>query len=68
MSESFKEYKAAKDFAIGKVREMRIAYGIEKNKLFNTWSVFMLPKKENRYGFELRCEALEPEDYKPLNQ
>jgi hypothetical protein len=40
--------------------------GIEKNTMFptHTYRVFMLPRRENRCGYELRCEVISAEDIK----
>jgi hypothetical protein len=67
MSESFDNYPEARAAAIAKVRRFRSPVGIERTKPFGrtAFSVFFLPKKEHRFGFELRCEALEPEAYPP---
>lgn len=32
--------------------------GIEANDLFKEYTMFTLPRRENRYGFELRCEVV----------
>lgn len=53
-----------KDYARGKVWAQVMAnnsgfdYGIEKNPIFGTYSAFMLPRKINRSGHELRCEIV----------
>ena len=67
MSQNFPDYKAARDYAEDKVRTVRQAYGIAKAEgpLQSGFNVFMLPSPKNRFGFELRCEALEPEHYPP---
>jgi hypothetical protein len=36
--------------------------GIEANDLFKEWRIFTLPRRENRTGFELRCEVVSCED------
>jgi hypothetical protein len=36
-------------------------HGLEANDLFKTFRFFMLPRKENRCGHELRCEVVHPE-------
>jgi hypothetical protein len=33
-------------------------HGVEKNDLLKDFSVFMLPRWENRYGHELWCEVV----------
>lgn len=35
--------------------------GIERNDLFKSFRVFMLPQRQNRYGHELRCEVVSSE-------
>jgi hypothetical protein len=37
-------------------------YGIEKTRHYGkeVFRVFMLPRPENRYGFETRCEVVRP--------
>ena len=36
--------------------------GIEANDVMRIWTTFMLPRRENRRGFELRCEVVSCED------
>ncbi len=36
--------------------------GLERNDLFKSFHVFMLPQKQNRYGHETRCEVVMCED------
>ena len=36
--------------------------GLECNPLMKEWMVYMLPRRENRYGHELRCEVVMCED------
>lgn len=61
----FGSWREARDYAERRVKETRIPHGIEKASggLFTPGSfrVFMLPRKANRTGHELRCEAVEPE-------
>lgn len=68
MSQNFYTYEEAKTYAVKQVREIRVAYGIEKalGPLQKGYNVIMLPRPENRCGHELRCEALEPEHYPPI--
>ena len=36
-------------------------HGLERC-FFNDYMIHMLPRRENRYGFELRCEVVMPEN------
>lgn len=36
--------------------------GIERNDMFRSFTYRMLPRKENRYGHETRCEVVSCED------
>ena len=54
------KYVAVRKEAQAKANEFGIDYGIEANDLFHTFRCFMLPKPENRYGHELRCEVVCP--------
>jgi hypothetical protein len=51
-------YLAARDEAQAKANETGYDYGLEANDIFKQWRVFMLPRKENRTGHELRCEVV----------
>ena len=42
-------------------RFVRMDVGLEANDLFKTWHAFLLPQRNNRTGFELRCEVVSPE-------
>jgi hypothetical protein len=35
--------------------------GLERNDLFKTYALFLLPSPQNRYGHELRCEVVRSE-------
>lgn len=67
MSRSFVNYSEARAFAEQQVCALRIAHGIEKmsdpfrGKNAICYSVKMLPRPENRSGWELRCETVEVE-------
>jgi hypothetical protein len=56
------KYHAARTEAQHKANETGYDYGIERNDLFKTFHVFMLPRVENRYGHELRAEVVSCED------
>jgi len=62
MSE-FKTWQEARAYAEEQARKIGVAYGIEKPAAYMGWTVKMLPRRENRCGWELRCEAVEPSDY-----
>lgn len=34
--------------------------GLERNEIFGTYEYRVLPRTENRRGFELRCEVVRP--------
>jgi hypothetical protein len=60
MSKEFKTWHEARRYAEAQVKEIGVAYGIEKPTDYSGWTVKMLPRKENRCGWETRCEAVEP--------
>lgn len=51
-------YRRARASAQAKANETGYDHGLERNDLFKTFSVFMLPKRENRTGHELRAEVV----------
>jgi len=53
-------YEAAYREAVLKARQLQMDVGIELNKLFGTYHVFLLPTPQNRCGHELRCEVVTP--------
>lgn len=65
MSREFATWREARDHAEAAVLATGIAHGIEKptglpKGLGQAWTVKMLPRRETRFGWELRCEAIEP--------
>jgi len=57
---NFKTRESAHTYALEQTRALKVAHGIERVTMLGTgWRVFMLPRPENRSGFELRCEAVE---------
>ena len=58
MKNHFDKYEEARAVAQEQANNMQLSFGIEK--LNGKWRVFMLPKPENRQGFELRCEVVDP--------
>jgi hypothetical protein len=65
----FDTWEEARRYAEEQVCTYRVAHGIEKmngtRKGQVVFSVKMLPLPKNRQGWELRCEALEPEEFLP---
>ena len=61
MSKRFDTYEEAYYHASSRTRELKIAHGIERAIEFGRlgFNVSMLPQPGNRYGWELRCEAVE---------
>lgn len=57
-----KEYKDAREIAQKKANDSGMDFGLEFNSIFKTYNSFMLPRKENRTGHELRCEVVSPEN------
>lgn len=54
-------YVAVRADAQRKANEMGHDFGIERNSLYGGYRSFMLPRRENRTGHELRCEVVQPE-------
>jgi hypothetical protein len=61
---SFKDWKEAHTAAVMLARQLNKEVGILKAKEYSStvFQVMSLPKPENRYGFELRCELVNPSD------
>lgn len=58
----FKSYGEAFKHAQESANEGGISYGIEKPvPPFNEWNVLMLPRPQNRFGYELRCQVVATE-------
>jgi len=53
-----RDYKEACAIAQAKANATGYDHGLELNKLFKEWAVFMLPTKANRYGRDARCEVV----------
>lgn len=64
MSERHEDYKAAHTAAVKLARLLGREVGILRQKEFGRdgFNVYHLPKPENRYGFELRCQVVRPTD------
>lgn len=54
------KYKAARAEAQAAADATGFDHGIERNDLMRCFSVMMLPKRENRYGYETRVEVVSP--------
>jgi hypothetical protein len=64
MAAAFDTWKEAHTYAVKLSRQLGREVGIEKMKQFGkeVHLVHHLPKPQNRYGFELRCEIVAPSD------
>lgn len=51
-------YLAERARAQAKANETGFDYGIEANDVFKDFISFILPARDNRQGFELRCEVV----------
>lgn len=62
MSAFFDSYEDARRFAQDRANVSRISYGIGKvdGPIEKGYVVRGLPKPENRSGWELRCEVVDP--------
>ena len=62
MSAFFDSYADARRFAQERANRSGISYGIERvfYALYDGYVVQCLPKPENRSGWELRCEVVDP--------
>lgn len=60
--EGDEKYRAARREAQDAANRDGFDRGLERNDLFKSFHVFMLPRRENRYGHELRCEVVSCED------
>lgn len=59
--EGHAKYQEIRAKAQAQANELGFDFGIERNDLFKTYRCFMLPNRENRFGFELLCEVVSPE-------
>jgi len=55
---ALEKYRTARADAQKRANETGYDYGIERNDLFKSFHVFMLPQRKNRYGHELACEVV----------
>ena len=56
------KYRAARAEAQQKANEFGYDFGVEANDVFKSFMVMMLPRAENRSGYELRVEVVHPEN------
>lgn len=56
----FASYAEAVRHARTQATKLNMDHGLEK--LGSTYRVFILPRPENRYGHELRCEVVRPNE------
>lgn len=62
MSRSFKTYGEAFKVAQEEANASGMSRGIEKPvPPYNQWSVIVLPRPQNRFGHELRCQVVATE-------
>ncbi len=59
---NFSTYEEARAEAQRRANETGFDIGVELNDVFKNFSVFMLPRRENRCGHELKCEVVMAED------
>jgi len=64
MSQRFKEWKEAHTAAVVLARQIGHDVGIWRQAEYGKdgYNIRSLPKPENRYGHELRCEVVTPRD------
>ena len=62
--QSFKDYREAHTAAVLLAQQLGREVGILKAKEYTStvFQVMHLPRPENRYGLELRCEVVGPTD------
>lgn len=59
---SFRTWEEAHAYAARVAAELQQDIGIEHNALYREWVTLLLPKPENRRGYETRCEVVRPGD------
>lgn len=62
MSKFFRDYHEARRYAEERAVALRLPFGIEGANEFGRkgFTVKMLPRPENRHGWETRCEVVSP--------
>lgn len=61
-TDALMKYRAARAEAQVAANADGFDRGLERNDLFKSFRVFLLPRRENRYGFETRCEVVSCSD------
>lgn len=61
-AEGHAKWKEARETAQALANKLGFDHGIERNDFFKTFRVFILPRRENRYGHERMCEVVSPEN------
>lgn len=63
MSKFIADYHEARRYAQKRANSLGLSFGIEAANEFGRrgHTVKMLPRPDNRQGFELRCEVVDPE-------
>lgn len=56
------KYVARRAEALSRANLTGFDHGLEANNMFKDYSIMMLPRRENRRGYELRVEVVHPED------
>lgn len=56
------KYRLRRAEAQTRANETGFDHGIEANHIFRDFTIVMLPRRENRYGYETRCEIVHPEN------
>ena len=51
-------YQEARKLAQESANALGFDFGLERNDIFKYYHVFILPRRENRYGHETRCEVV----------
>ncbi len=64
MSAFYTDYHEAHTAAVALARRLGREVGLEKFKEYTTWGflIYSLPRSENRYGHELRCQVVSPDE------
>lgn len=61
MSKEYDTYEEARGAAQAFANKTGLSVGVEKPNDYQSWTTKLLPKVENRSGFELRIECVDPE-------
>lgn len=61
-AEGHTKWKETRKAAQARANELGADQGIERNDFFKTFRTFGLPARQHRYGHELTCEVVHPEN------